>query len=115
MTDDHNRQANHQNLQPENPRVGGEIGENKNHFKRNYPNPPDISNPDAATLREQWKYAIRQYSKWYSHAWGTAILAGVSFFALGWVIKGGNPIPSFHRNDDASPLPTDDSAGANKA
>ncbi|GFP97548.1 hypothetical protein PHJA_001898900 [Phtheirospermum japonicum] len=60
-----------------------------------YPNPPESVNPDAATLREQWRFAIRQYSKWYSHAWGTAILAGVSFFALGWVIKGSNPLPSF--------------------
>ena len=63
--------------------------------KIHYPNPPDAVNPDAATLREQWKFAIRQYSRWYSHAWGTAILAGVAFFALGWVIKGGNPLPSF--------------------
>ncbi|KAL3643480.1 hypothetical protein CASFOL_014295 [Castilleja foliolosa] len=60
-----------------------------------YPNPPESVNPDAAALREQWRFAIRQYSKWYSHAWGTAILAGVSFFALGWVIKGSNPLPSF--------------------
>ncbi|XP_020249920.1 uncharacterized protein LOC109827341 [Asparagus officinalis] len=59
-----------------------------------YPNPPDPSNPDPATLREQWRFAIRQYGKWYSHAWGTAILAGVSFFALGWLIKGSNPLPS---------------------
>ncbi|KAK6149965.1 hypothetical protein DH2020_017490 [Rehmannia glutinosa] len=62
---------------------------------RHFPNPPDLVNPDAATLREQWRFAIRQYSKWYSHAWGTAILAGLSFFALGWVIKGSNPLPSF--------------------
>lgn len=60
-----------------------------------FPNPPDSVNPDAATLRDQWRFAIRQYSKWYSHAWGTAILAGVSFFALGWFIKGSNPITSF--------------------
>ncbi|PIN10429.1 Polyvinyl alcohol dehydrogenase (cytochrome) [Handroanthus impetiginosus] len=60
-----------------------------------YPNPPESVNPDAATLRDQWRFAIRQYSKWYSHAWGTAILAGLSFFALGWVIKGSNPLPSF--------------------
>lgn len=59
-----------------------------------YPNPPETVNPDAATLREQWRFAIRQYSKWYSHAWGTAIIAGLSFFALGWVIKGSNPLPS---------------------
>ncbi|CAM8994846.1 unnamed protein product [Rhodiola kirilowii] len=62
------------------------------HRTTRYPNPPDALNPDAATLREQWRYAIRLYSKWYSHAWGTAILAGVSFFALGWIIKGENPI-----------------------
>jgi hypothetical protein len=30
----------------------------------------------------------------YSHAWGTAILAGAAFFALGWLVKGSNPIPS---------------------
>lgn len=63
-------------------------------------NPPDPTNPDPATLREQWKFAIKQYSKWYSHAWGTAILAGVSFFALGWIIKGSNPLPSFKQNQD---------------
>ncbi|WCJ27122.1 hypothetical protein M5689_008894 [Euphorbia peplus] len=68
-----------------------------------FPNPPEQGNPDPATLRDQWRFAIRQYSKWYSHAWGTAILAGVSFFALGWVIKGSNPISSFntHTPDDA--------------
>lgn len=59
-----------------------------------YPNPPETTNPDPATLREQWRFAIRQYSKWYSHAWGTAILAGVTFFALGWFVKGSNPLPS---------------------
>lgn len=60
-----------------------------------YPNPPETTNPDPATLREQWRYATRQYSRWYSQAWGTAILAGLSFFALGWIIKGSNPLPSF--------------------
>lgn len=59
-----------------------------------YPNPPDSVNPDVTTLRDQWRFAIRQYSRWYSQAWGTAILAGVSFFALGWLIKGSNPLPS---------------------
>ncbi|XP_027338983.1 uncharacterized protein LOC113852808 [Abrus precatorius] len=62
-------------------------------------NPPEKEIPDAATLRDQWRFAIRQYSKWYSHAWGTAILAGTAFFALGWIIKGENPIPSFHSNN----------------
>ncbi|KAG8385493.1 hypothetical protein BUALT_Bualt03G0051100 [Buddleja alternifolia] len=70
---------------------------------RNFPNPPDSANPDAATLRDQWRFAIRQYSKWYSHAWGTAILAGLSFFALGWVIKGSNPIPSFNPDNKDKP------------
>ncbi|KAL3820406.1 hypothetical protein ACJIZ3_006311 [Penstemon smallii] len=72
------------------PSIGGGLPHGSN-----YPNPPDSFNPDAATLRDQWRFAIRQYSKWYSHAWGTAILAGLSFFALGWVIKGSNPLPSF--------------------
>eukprot|EP00250_Pteridium_aquilinum_P017012 c23412_g1_i1 orf=79-474(+) len=62
-------------------------------------NPPDPENPDPATLREQWRYAISLYSKWYSHAWGTAILAGLSFFALGWFIKGGNPLLSSKPSD----------------
>ncbi|KAF5728708.1 hypothetical protein HS088_TW21G00858 [Tripterygium wilfordii] len=69
--------------------------------KIHYPNPPDAANPDPATLREQWRFAIKQYSKWYAHAWGTAIFAGISFFALGWIIKGGNPLPSFHDNPSA--------------
>ncbi|KAK9936466.1 hypothetical protein M0R45_013307 [Rubus argutus] len=70
--------------------------------KVRYPNPPDPSNPDPATLREQWKYAKRQYSRMYSHAWGTAILAGVSLFALGWFIKGSNPL---HHHDSPPPPP----------
>uniref|UniRef100_A0A0D9WQT2 Uncharacterized protein n=1 Tax=Leersia perrieri TaxID=77586 RepID=A0A0D9WQT2_9ORYZ len=70
-----------------------------------YPNPPEAAIPDAATLREQWRYAVRQYSRWYSHAWGTAILAGGAFFALGWLVKGSNPLPSRaqpHAPNDAS-------------
>ncbi|KAF5195001.1 transmembrane protein [Thalictrum thalictroides] len=78
--------------------------------KPHFPNPPDTGIPDTATLKEQWKFAIRQYSKWYSHAWGTAILAGVSFFALGWVIKGENPLPSKqepydHHHQKSTPPP----------
>ncbi|KAK3433048.1 hypothetical protein EUGRSUZ_D00578 [Eucalyptus grandis] len=69
-----------------------------------YPNPPDAANPDPVAMREQWRYAIRQYSRWYSHAWGTAILAGAAFFALGWLIKGGNPLPSL--GDDSRAPPT---------
>ncbi|KAL5774366.1 hypothetical protein ACOSP7_011923 [Xanthoceras sorbifolium] len=83
--------------------------------KVHYPNPPEATNPNPETLREQWRFAIKQYSRWYSHAWGTAILAGLSFFALGWIIKGSNPLPSFkndsHRppidNDPAKPKPAD--------
>ncbi|KAK1276418.1 hypothetical protein QJS04_geneDACA011098 [Acorus gramineus] len=76
-----------------------------------YPNPPETRNPDAATLREQWRFAIRQYSKWYSHAWGTAALAGLSFFALGWYIKGSNPISSSRPSDgDKDGGPSDDDA-----
>ncbi|KAF7096677.1 hypothetical protein CFC21_098582 [Triticum aestivum] len=70
-----------------------------------YPNPPDAALPDAATLRDQWRFAVRQYSRWYSQAWGTAILAGGAFFALGWLVKGSNPLPSraeSHSPNDAN-------------
>ncbi|KDP21031.1 hypothetical protein JCGZ_21502 [Jatropha curcas] len=70
--------------------------------KAHWPNPPDATNPDPATLREQWRFEIKQYSRWYSHAWGTAILAGLSFFALGWIIKGSNPLPSFRKENSSS-------------
>ncbi|KAG9453800.1 hypothetical protein H6P81_006704 [Aristolochia fimbriata] len=70
--------------------------------KYKYPNPPESEIPDAATLREQWRFAIRHYGKWYSHAWGTAILAGGAFFALGWVLKGGNPLPSSLKDTHSS-------------
>lgn len=69
-------------------------------------NPPDAENPDAATLREQWRYAIGLYSKWYSHAWGTAILAGLSFFALGWYVKGDNPLLPKQTTTDPTPEET---------
>ncbi|XP_072961754.1 uncharacterized protein [Typha angustifolia] len=78
--------------------------------RAHYPNPPDLVNPDAATLRDQWRFAIRQYSRWYSQAWGTAILAGVSFFALGWLIKGSNPLPSRSEHHEEKP-PHADAAG----
>ena len=41
-----------------------------------------LTNPDLATLIDQRRYASRQYSKWYSRAWGTALLAGFFFFFL---------------------------------
>lgn len=86
-----------------NPEAGHTSTKFSNHKVR-YPNPPDAANPDPATLREQWRFAIKQYSRWYSHAWGTAIFAGLSFFALGWIVKGSNPLPSFKgdSNDAAS-------------
>lgn len=79
-----------------------------------YPNPPDPVNPDLATLREQWKVAIRQYSRWSSQAWSAAIFAGISFFALGWYMKGSNPLPSIstsksnenNKDDQDKPRPT---------
>ncbi|EXC30539.1 hypothetical protein L484_015030 [Morus notabilis] len=80
--------------------------------KIRYPNLPDPANPDPATLREHWRFAIRQYSRWYSQAWGTAILAGLSFFALGWIIKGSNPLPSF-RGDN--PPSSSSSSGSNSS
>ncbi|KAK7302869.1 hypothetical protein RJT34_13766 [Clitoria ternatea] len=76
----------------------GENGSKKFSGHKSHINPPETEIPDVATLRDQWRYAIRQYSKWYSHAWGTAILAGTAFFALGWIIKGENPLPSFQSN-----------------
>ncbi|XP_022142178.1 uncharacterized protein LOC111012359 [Momordica charantia] len=78
-----------------------------------YPNPPEIQNPDPATLRDQWRFAIKQYSKWYSHAWGTAILAGISFFTLGWIIKGSNPLPS--RQEDSNSPSSSASTGSQQA
>lgn len=86
-------------------KFSGEIGNGNTSYsgqKPHFRNPPDAKNPDPATLREQWKFAIRQYSRWYSQAWGTAILAGLSFFALGWIIKGSNPLPS-RRNESPAP------------
>lgn len=88
-------------------RVSAKIGSSGGH-KSQFPNPPDSRNPDAATLREQWRFAIRQYSRWYSQAWGSAILAGLSFFALGWFIKGSNPLPSFKHENRDPPPPDDD-------
>lgn len=77
-----------------NPPEIGYKGSSNAHKHPHYPNPPDPINPDPATLRGQWKYATRQYSRWYSQAWGSAILAGLAFFALGWIVKGSNPLPS---------------------
>ncbi|KAF7151608.1 hypothetical protein RHSIM_Rhsim02G0137800 [Rhododendron simsii] len=85
---------------PNPPEIGYNGSSSNGHKHHHYPNPPDPINPDAATLREQWRYAMRQYSRWYSQAWGSAILAGMAFFALGWIVKGSNPLPSFGNNNN---------------
>ncbi|KAJ4969491.1 hypothetical protein NE237_016192 [Protea cynaroides] len=88
-------------------RVSRKIGSNGggSRQKTHYPNPPDATNPDDATLMDQWRFAIRQYSRWYSQAWGIAILAGIYFFALGWIIKGSNPLPS-QKEEHPPPSPS---------
>lgn len=64
-------------------------------------NPPDAVNPDPATLREHWNAAVRMYATWYGRAWGSAALAGFTFFALGWWIKGENPLlPSSKKQEE---------------
>ncbi|CAN1120430.1 hypothetical protein LINPERPRIM_LOCUS38659 [Linum perenne] len=69
------------------------------------PIPLHPTNPVPTTPWEQWRFAIKQYNRRYTQAWGTTILAGVSFFALGWIIKGGNPLPSFISDHDNNPKP----------
>jgi hypothetical protein len=119
MTDHHQDPNKPQNLPPSSSssdRIPGNGHTSKDaNFsgqKVRYPNPRETTNPDPATLREQWKFAIRQYSKWYSHAWGTAILAGFSFFALGWYIKGSNPLSSFQ---DKPPEPSTSSSSSSSS
>ena len=56
-----------------------------------FPNPRET---DPVSLAEQWKYARRTYAKYSSYAWGSAIMAGATFYALGWYIKGGDPLSS---------------------
>lgn len=85
---------------PNPPEIGYHGSSSNGHKHHHYPNPPEPINPDAATLREQWRYATKQYSRWYSQAWGSAILAGMAFFALGWIVKGSNPLPSFGNNNN---------------
>ena len=59
-----------------------------------FPNPRETTIPDPASLAEQWRYARTTYAKYSSYAWGSAILAGATFYALGWYIKGGDPLSS---------------------
>lgn len=93
MADEKDQNPNHRPQPQPQPPLPPPSSSNHYHHPR-YPNPPESNIPDAETLREQWNYAKRQYSRWYSSAWGTAILAGLSFYALGWIIKGSNPLPS---------------------
>eukprot|EP00243_Klebsormidium_subtile_P007173 TRINITY_DN3146_c0_g2_i1.p2 TRINITY_DN3146_c0_g2~~TRINITY_DN3146_c0_g2_i1.p2 ORF type:complete len:104 (-),score=14.99 TRINITY_DN3146_c0_g2_i1:489-800(-) len=55
-------------------------------------NPPEAEIPDPTTLREQWRYAQRMYGRLYGQAWGTAIIAGVGLYAIGYWWKGSNPL-----------------------
>jgi hypothetical protein len=59
--------------------------------KPQFPNLPETEIPDPETLAAQWQYAKAMYSRYYSYAWGTALMAGAGFWALGWYIKGENP------------------------
>lgn len=68
-----------------------------------YPNPPDPVNPDPITLREQWLFATRNYSRWYSRAWGGAILAGGALYFVSRMIKGSDPIHSHPTQKQENP------------
>lgn len=88
-------------------------GSNKNgNWKQaQYPNPPDPHNPELASLRERWNVPIRQYIRWSSQAWSAAIFVGISFFAVGWFVRGSNPPTSIstsksnENNDDGHDKP----------
>lgn len=97
-----NDEINPKTKTPLQPSSSADHGSTKFSGHKAHINPAETAIPDSATLRDQWKYATRQYGKWYSHAWGTAILAGAAFFALGWFIKGENPIPSFNSKPNSS-------------
>ncbi|GJP46657.1 hypothetical protein CLOM_g5922 [Closterium sp. NIES-68] len=60
---------------------------------------PPPSPADVASLREQWKYALRMYSVQYANAWGGVIAAGVCLYGLGWYIKGEDPLLDFRRQE----------------
>ncbi|KAJ1685175.1 hypothetical protein LUZ63_016565 [Rhynchospora breviuscula] len=68
-----------------------------------YPNPPDPVNPDPLTLRDQWLFATRNYSRWYSRAWGAAILAGGVLYFVGRMIRGSDPVHSHPINQKDNP------------
>lgn len=53
---------------------------------------PEVRPEDVETLRAQWKYAVRTYAKAYSNAWGAALMVAAGAFAVGWMIKGENPL-----------------------
>eukprot|EP00850_Spirogloea_muscicola_P003825 SM000016S01813 [mRNA] locus=s16:50562:51105:+ [translate_table: standard] len=62
-----------------------------------WPNPPDRANPDPVALAEQWRYATRLYARFYARAWGAAVLGASACFALGYYLKGGNPVTAAAR------------------
>ncbi|KAJ3701110.1 hypothetical protein LUZ61_004815 [Rhynchospora tenuis] len=68
-----------------------------------YPNPPDLVNPDPLTLRDQWLFATRNYSRWYSRAWGAAILAGGALYFIGRMLKGSDRVHSHSTNQKENP------------
>ncbi|CAH2034549.1 unnamed protein product, partial [Thlaspi arvense] len=72
-----------------------EIGSGSSYpgHRMSYPNRPESVNPVQEGA----------YSKWYSHAWGTAVLAGGVFFGLVWIIKGSNPLPSLQSSSKTPP------------
>jgi hypothetical protein len=64
-------------------------------------NPPEKEIPDPTTLREQWRFAQRAYGRMYGQAWGTAIIAGLGCYAIGYWWKGGDPLlPSGKKKEE---------------
>ncbi|KAI4306421.1 hypothetical protein L6164_029698 [Bauhinia variegata] len=55
------------------------------------PEPTLSSESRRGNSREQWRFAMKLCSIWYSKAWGIAIFAGAAFFGHCWVIKRENP------------------------
>ncbi|CAL1408511.1 unnamed protein product [Linum trigynum] len=89
--------------------------------KSKRPSPPLLPSSPPSSSRAGWP-ALRAVSFSFSsfvttivvgaQTWGSAILAGLSFFALGWVIKGGNPLPSFKTDDDNNEPSSSETADA---
>lgn len=63
------------------------------------PSAEKLSSAEAASLREQMRYAMRMYSTQYANAWGGVIAAGVCLYGLGWYLKGEDPLAAFKREE----------------